>query len=239
MYLINDIGDRKKDREHPKKRFRAIASGRLSVKAATIAASFFIAVGLIVSFFIGSFELAGAICSYLIFNLIYTFSLKHIPIVDVFLVGSMYGIRILSSFIATSVFPDMWWLWVVCGTLLATAIELGKRKCESMHLGTTGTTRKTLTFYTEKTMHRMYLAVSLLTSTTFFLAATPVSLYIALGCSPIIYLAMRRFNTLISKTESDIHPQEVILGDKLILTYLGAFGMIFIASATQFQLLSL
>ncbi len=127
VYLINDILDASEDRHHPTKRLRPIASGRLGVgTAATVAV------------LLGTISLAGAwvldrpffliIAVYAGINLLYSWFLKNVVLLDVFVVGAGFVLRVIGGGVVIHVEISPW--LVVCTTLLALFIALSKRRHE-------------------------------------------------------------------------------------------------------------
>ena len=96
VYLLNDVVDYEKDREHPTKRNRPIASGRLPKS---------VALGVALVFAVGSVGLSLAInqafaalaLSYLLLNLLYSFWLKHVVILDALMVAMFFVLRAVAG----------------------------------------------------------------------------------------------------------------------------------------------
>jgi 4-hydroxybenzoate polyprenyltransferase len=128
VYLLNDITDLEADRQHPKKRERPIASGALPVSLARWAVFLFLLVS-IPSAYLLSPSFCLIILIYLILNLSYSRWLKHIVIIDVFVLASFYVIRVFAGLTLIEVTRFSPWLYVVT-TLLALYIGLGKRRAE-------------------------------------------------------------------------------------------------------------
>jgi 4-hydroxybenzoate polyprenyltransferase len=128
VYLLNDITDLEADRQHPKKRKRPIASGALPISTAQWAV-----VLLIVISFPLAYLLSPSFCAillvYFVLNLSYSRWLKHIVIIDVFVLASFYVIRVMAGLTLIEVTRFSPWLYVVT-TLLALYIGLGKRRAE-------------------------------------------------------------------------------------------------------------
>ncbi len=105
VYVMNDMVDIKKDRLHPIKKFRAIASGRISkFMAATM-----LTVTLIFALILASFANKATmflVLGYFILNIFYSIKLKHIAIVDVFCIALGFILRILAGCCAISVYPS-------------------------------------------------------------------------------------------------------------------------------------
>jgi 4-hydroxybenzoate polyprenyltransferase len=127
VYLVNDILDRESDRQHPLKATRPIASGELSVHAATLSAIVIGAAGIAGSLALGrGFAIVAA--SYLGLQALYSSVLKHIVIVDVLTVAIGFVLRAVAGAVAVDVEPSHWLL--VCTILLALFIVLNKRRHE-------------------------------------------------------------------------------------------------------------
>ena len=107
VYVINDIVDRDADRLHPEKRFRPIASGKVSVnKALSLASILIILIVLLLLTFNSTFNLAVA--GFLVLNMLYSFSFKHIVILDVFSIAAGFSLRVLAGAFAINVEISSW-----------------------------------------------------------------------------------------------------------------------------------
>lgn len=128
VYLLNDLVDAEGDRHHPTKRFRPIASGALPESVAKIALVGLLTLGFILSllFFPPLFAVIGA--AYLVLNIAYSLSLKHIPFLDVLAIASGFDMRLIAGAIAIDV-PMTAWIGVTT-FCLAIFLALGKRKHE-------------------------------------------------------------------------------------------------------------
>ena len=128
VYLLNDITDVEADRHHPKKRNRPIASGALKVSTARWAVLLLLFISYPLAYLLSpSFCLILLI--YLVLNLSYSRWLKHVIIIDVFVLASFYVIRVVAGLTLIEVARFSPWLYVVT-TLLALYIGLGKRRAE-------------------------------------------------------------------------------------------------------------
>ncbi len=151
-YLINDLLDIEADRQHPKKQYRAIASGRLSVPAARLTALVLIPLTLIGAFSIG-LKFGIAALSYLVLTLAYSLRLKHIVLVDVLTVSGLFVIRATAGAFAIQV-PISEWL-LLCTLLLALFLGLTKRRGELIALGERPATRPILAEYSLPLLDQM------------------------------------------------------------------------------------
>jgi len=136
VYLLNDLVDADGDRHHPTKRTRPIASGALPEHAARAALVGLLVVGFVLAlvFFPPAFAAIGA--AYLLLNVAYSFSFKHIPFVDVLTIAAGFDMRLVAGAIAIAV-PMTVWIGVTT-FCLAIFLALGKRKHEIHQAGETG-----------------------------------------------------------------------------------------------------
>ncbi len=132
VYIINDIADREKDREHPLKKKRPIASGRLGVGGAWSFVAGATTAALIGAFLISPYFGLITAGYFVLFNL-YTFFLKAVTIVDILTVASGFVIRAVAGGLAIEVDISSWLL--LCTMLLALFVVLGKRRHEILLLG--------------------------------------------------------------------------------------------------------
>jgi 4-hydroxybenzoate polyprenyltransferase len=128
VYIINDLADIEKDRQHPTKRNRPLAAGKLSKTVAVVAAILFIGLsvggGFALSVYFGLLALL-----YLVVNLLYSFWLKNVVIIDVMIVAAGFVIRVAAGTVLFDVQRFSPWLYVGM-SLLALFIILGKRRHE-------------------------------------------------------------------------------------------------------------
>jgi 4-hydroxybenzoate polyprenyltransferase len=132
MYLLNDVADRDKDRLHPRKRERPVASGRLSVPTAVIAAVACLAVALGASAAI-SWRFFAVALAYAVLLTAYSVWLKHMVLIDVLVVAIGFVLRAVGGAVAIDVEISGWLL--ICTVLLALFLALGKRRHEFLALG--------------------------------------------------------------------------------------------------------
>jgi len=161
VYLINDVVDVEKDRAHPLKRLRPIASGALPVRTAKFAATLFTLVGLLAISLRGPLPAAIA-AAYLVQNLAYSFRLKHVPFIDVASIAAGFILRVLAGAAAIPVDPSFWLL--TCTLLLASFLGFGKRAHElrtSANRG--GDQRKVLARYNLKVLRFLIYLLAVLT----------------------------------------------------------------------------
>lgn len=135
VYLWNDLVDVEKDRAHPLKRFRPIASGALPIPVARRLAPAFALLALSAGLWLGA---AFAVCaaSYLALNLAYSFTLKKLAFIDVLAITLGFLLRVLAGAAAIPVQASGWLLG--CTLLLASFLAFGKRAHELRVAGERG-----------------------------------------------------------------------------------------------------
>ncbi len=236
-YFINDIVDYSRDRLHPFKKFRPIASGKLPLPLA----GFFAVMGIFVSLYL-SFQFSFfffLVCSaYFVLQIVYSFFLKNLIVLDVFSIAASFILRIYAGAIVLNYHISIWFL--LCVTSLALFLAVGKRRAELAILDKESASahRKTLTHYLP-TLLDNYLATfaaSTWLSWAFFtfLESPPVVFGPLLSSSilpltisgsnkwlmitiPVVIYGLMRYMSIIyggSRAES---PERVLLSDKPLL----------------------
>ncbi|MBT1704465.1 decaprenyl-phosphate phosphoribosyltransferase [Chryseosolibacter indicus] len=135
IYIVNDYQDRHLDRLHPKKRFRPIASGEINGVAAWI---------LVIIFSLSGLAIAGALSMsffylliiYFALNLGYSFGLKNIPIVDLFIVSAGFLLRVYGGGILSGIHVTHWLSLMIL--LLSLFIIIAKRRDDMIITKKTG-----------------------------------------------------------------------------------------------------
>jgi 4-hydroxybenzoate polyprenyltransferase len=145
-YIINDIKDAKRDRLHPIKKNRPVASGAIPVHIAVFEALVFLALSLFIAVNLDSFLFTASVFAYFILQLLYSFFLKNLAIIDILIIASGFIIRVYAGAFVVDVHLSVWFLLCVISTALFLAS--GKRRAEYNIVGNTkGVTRKSLLKY--------------------------------------------------------------------------------------------
>jgi 4-hydroxybenzoate polyprenyltransferase len=131
-YLLNDVLDAEEDRQHPQKRLRPIASGRLARATAVAAGALLALGGLLTAWWLGH-RFFLVVASYALLNVLYSSLLKHVMLLDVFVVAAGFVLRVLAGGVVIHVEVSAW--LIVCTTLLALFLALSKRRNELVLLG--------------------------------------------------------------------------------------------------------
>ena len=127
VYLLNDIFDRERDRLHPQKRHRPLATGELSVTVAAGVVLLLLLLALAGGWMISQ-PLVLVLLGYCLINLLYSTWLKHQVILDVFAIASGFVLRVVGGGLAIQVDISHWLL--LCTTLLALFLGFSKRRHE-------------------------------------------------------------------------------------------------------------
>jgi 4-hydroxybenzoate polyprenyltransferase len=132
VYLLNDLLDAEQDRQHPKKRSRPIASGALPTGVARVAMVTLAVGGLAASFALRPM-FGIALTAYLLLQIAYCYSLKHIVLLDVFVLAAGFVLRVVGGALVINVHISHWLL--LCSLQLALFLGFGKRRQELVLLG--------------------------------------------------------------------------------------------------------
>lgn len=144
-YIINDLFDRKYDVNHPRKKSRPLASGQVSVGAAIVLQITLSLAGLALGYSVSA-KVLIILALYLLLNLAYSMRLKHVVILDVFIIAAGFMLRILAGTVGIGIAPSQWLL--ICGLMIALFLGFTKRRAELYALNENGSThRKVLSVY--------------------------------------------------------------------------------------------
>jgi len=151
-YIFNDVMDIERDKKHPFKRFRPVASGQLPVPYALSTSLFFVIFGLGISYMLGSSFFILSVL-FIILEYSYTMFLKHISVIDILAITAAYFLRVYAGEAATGYHISVW--LALAALSLALFLAIGKRRSElTLIQGYKGTspnvTRESLSHYSEK-----------------------------------------------------------------------------------------
>jgi len=143
IYVVNDLADIDADRLHPVKRNRPLASGALSPFQAKVLAAFLLAVALPVAW-LASPNVFAIVMGYGLMNLAYSFGLKDIVVLDVFIIATGFMMRIFAGTVGIGIDPSKW--LIVCGLMVTLFLGFAKRRSELVQ-ATDNKQRKVLEHY--------------------------------------------------------------------------------------------
>lgn len=125
VYIFNDLLDINEDRAHPTKKNRPLASGSVSKKSAVLLILALSSTSLVISFLLNT-TLFGVLLLYFILNIFYSIKLKHIAILDIFIIASGFVLRLFAGSSVADIHLSM---WIISMTfLLALFLALAKRR---------------------------------------------------------------------------------------------------------------
>lgn len=231
IYIINDICDADKDRLHPEKCKRPIASGKVPVHSAIILDAVIFAAIIVLCIFAKCPPVALIyLALYLVLNIGYNCGLKDIPIIDVTILVSGFLLRLLFGSAITGISISNW-LYLTVITL-SFYMGLGKRRNE-LRNQSSDDTRKVLRHYPYEFLDKsMYMSLTL--AIVFYAMWTvsgssgfvPTSELI--WTVPMVIIICLKYNLTIEGT-SDGDPVEVIFHDKILIALIILFIAILIA----------
>ncbi|HWQ28568.1 MAG TPA: decaprenyl-phosphate phosphoribosyltransferase [Dehalococcoidia bacterium] len=214
-YLLNDIRDRESDRLHPKKRFRPIAAGTLSVPAAYAWAAGLIALGVGGGFAL-EWKVGAILAGYLALMLAYSYWLKHVVLLDLAAIAAGFVLRAMAGAVAIDV-PISPWLYVVTA-LGALFLIINKRRAEILLLDAdAGNHRPVLEEYSADLLDQMASTVTASTLIayglyTFTAEGLPENHSMMLTI-PFVLYGIFRYLYLVHKKDQGGSPEEVLLRD--------------------------
>ena len=127
VYVFNDLMDRAHDAAHPRKRERALAAGRVSTGAAVVLLIMLLAAGFVLGY-LSSPVVLYILLAYVVINLGYSLGLKHVVLLDVFLIAGGFMLRLLAGTLGVGIAPSQWLL--LCGLMLSLFLGFAKRRAE-------------------------------------------------------------------------------------------------------------
>ncbi len=233
VYLVNDLADLERDRLHPRKRLRPLASGALPLPTARVAAVLLFAAGLGAALSLGPGFLAASL-GYVALNVAYSFSLKNVVILDVLAVSLGFVLRAVAGALAIDVHFSSWLL--VCTILLALFLSLAKRRHELILLDASAVDhRQILAEYSPYLLDQMIAVVtaSCLTVYAFYtLAPETVEKYqterLALTIPFVIY-GIFRYLYLVHRREEGGSPSDILLTDRPLAAAVVLWGIAVVA----------
>lgn len=219
VYIINDLKDIEKDKKHPIKKNRPLASGVVSKKEGII---LFIILNIIsiLLYYIFIKNLIGFILLYfyLFINILYSFGLKNIPILDVIILVSRFVIRMIFGASITNIVISEWlYLTVMSASFF---MGFGKRRNEYIKQGSKS--RNVLKFYNKDYLDKFMYSSMILTIVFYSLWSIDSKTILRIGNNsliytiPILYIIFMKYSLDIEK-DSFGDPVDVIYSDKILL----------------------
>jgi 4-hydroxybenzoate polyprenyltransferase len=220
-YIFNDLRDLEEDRRHPVKSKRPLASGRLKKGPAVVALLVIGAAGLALAAAIDvPFLLIAA--GYVVLQTVYSMWLKHVVILDVFVVAAGFLIRVVAGGLAIKVEISSWLL--ICTTLLALFLAMGKRRYELVLLDKDAAShRPILREYNTYLLDQMISVVTASTLVAYCLYTISAETVTKFGTRnliftvPFVLYGIFRYLYLIHQKAEGGTPEALIIRDKPLL----------------------
>lgn len=233
VYILNDLVDIEKDKLHPQKKNRPLPSGRISKNSAIILGICLLA--LMVYFSIDNMKVFYILLSYLIMNILYSFKLKNVVIIDVMIITAGFVMRVEAGSISTDISISPW--LVLCTILLSLFIAINKRKSEIVTLKDNGGKhRKILDDYSIEFLDSMLTIVTPCILIAYCLYTfNSVQSHTMMLTIPFVLYGIFRYQYLMIKENIGGKPEDVFTKDKPFLINI-LLWMISIFSIIYFKL---
>jgi 4-hydroxybenzoate polyprenyltransferase len=230
VYFGNDLADRGRDRLHPVKRLRPIASGRISGAVAVTAVAGVLCLLALLLVAVPAVP-PGPILAYLVLNVLYSRLLKHVPLVDAGCVAAGFVLRVLLGYLTVGARPATWLLVAVFSLCLL--LVLGKRRQELTVGGAEH--RPALRGYTVELTDHLIQLTAVLTAMAFLMhlrGEAQLGVYAEpamLASVPLVLFALARYiQVVLVRGVGD--PVRVLLRDRAIVGTAVVWGLLFLAA---------
>ncbi len=241
VYVFNDLMDIEEDKKHPQKKNRPLASGSISVFKAKLLIVVLTLIPLISSFIINK-NLFFILIFYFLLNILYSLKLKHITIVDVFIMAIGFVLRVFAGGVATNIQLSQW--IIIMTFLLAMFLAISKRKDDILLAFEGKKTRKNIDGYSIEFVNAVMVLMSAVTIVSYILYTVSndvierlktenlylTSIFVILGI--IRYMQI----SFVEKKKED--PTKIVLKDKFlqltILLWIVSFFSIVNYNSTSF-----
>lgn len=222
VYIFNDLIDIRKDRRHPIKRNRPIASGKIPLALAITILIILLCGGLILAGSLNKLCLLTVIC-YILLNILYTLKLKNIALVDILCIALGFILRILSGCAAISVIPSP--LVILLTFFLSMFFTFSKRTLESAML-TDNNRRQSIKGFDNSLLKHFVIINAMLTITFYFnYMLDPITIektgsqFLYITTIPFTILIFRLIYLVFNSKEID-DPVHFIYKDKVVKSFI-------------------
>jgi len=232
VYTMNDVVDAPRDRLHPVKRNRPVASGLLPVEVASAYALLLAGVSLGASAAFGA-RFIVVLAAYLVLNIVYSFWLKKVVVADVVSIAAGFLLRVVAGSQAAQVQASVWIL--ACTFLLALFLALGKRRHELLVAERGSGSRPVLRFYSPRMVKILMIVVAALTvlAYTAYTVSPHTRAYFGTDnlvvTVPFVLLTLWRFVSITGVKERNESPTDAMIRDvPFILTAILWFAAVIV-----------
>jgi len=228
VYIINDIADVEADRQHPIKRERPIAAGKLPISIAWVSAILLALIAFPIAIWLSpNFALITLL--YLALNLIYSKWLKHEVLFDIILLASLYVIRVAAGVALINVVRFSPWIYIFT-TFLALLMGTGKRRAELSEIADgPNAQRRVLDGYTLGFLDQLITLASGMTIITYsmytFSAPNVPENHAMMLTIPFIIYSIFRYQYLLQVKGIGSAPEELVLSDRPLQIAIALWGL--------------
>lgn len=229
VYIINDIMDIEADRNHPVKKNRPIASGKLPVSLAIIIACLLLVMSLAGAYLLDLVTFLIFVV-YFLLNLAYSKWLKHFAIIDVLVIAACFVLRVAAGVSVIQVERFSPWLYVVT-TLFALYLGFGKRRAElSLLIAENSTShRRVLAGYSIDLIDQLITIVSSTTIIAYslytFSAPNLPENHSMMLTIPFVLYGIFRYLSLIQISKKGGEPEDLLLNDRPLQVTIALWGI--------------
>jgi 4-hydroxybenzoate polyprenyltransferase len=227
VYVLNDLADREQDRLHPDKRHRPLASGTVGVSAAVTLGLLCLAGGLALAFTVAG-SAPWIFLAYLLLNAAYSAGLKHVVILDVFMIAAGFMLRLLAGTVGIGIAPSHWLL--LCGLMLTLFLGFAKRRAElNALMEQSGGHRRVLEHYSEPMLDQFLSLTAMGTVVTYSLYTVAADTVVQHGTAnliltvPFVLYGMLRYLYLLHRRGGGGDPARELVRDGHLLAALGGW----------------
>lgn len=242
-YIVNDIIDAKKDRLHPVKKERPIASGKLSAGFAISEALVLSTIAVLVASTLSNL-LFLLVAGYIVMQALYSFGLKNTPVIDILIIAAGFIMRVYAGAFAIDAHLSVWFL--LCVISVALFLASGKRRAELNLLKETNEiTRTSLVKYKKELLNSFvtmfgnasWMSWSLYTFFESPKVSLPVWLFLAelsktttinkllMITIPLVIFGIMRYEAVIFEGRSEA-PEKVLLTDRPLIISIGLWVLL-------------
>jgi 4-hydroxybenzoate polyprenyltransferase len=237
VYVINDILDIESDRLHPKKKYRPIASGAISVPMAGVVALLAIAGSAALASMLSRTSMA-VLATYILLQILYNFGLKRVAVADVFLISLGFILRAVLGAAAIAVTISSWLLF--CTGALALMLGFAKRRSEFILLGDRrAEVRQSLSAYSRSALHAlviMFACGAALCYGVYAVQSPTAHKYPALILTSVfVFYGICRYILIVFGTDEGGEPETILFRDKHMIFSIVMFVAMAVLAMSGFK----
>jgi 4-hydroxybenzoate polyprenyltransferase len=228
VYITNDLADVEADRQHPIKRKRPIAAGKLPIPVAWGAVAMLLLVAFPVAYWLSP-SFAFITLFYLLLNLTYSKWIKHVALLDIIVLASFYVIRVAAGVALINVERFSPWIYIFT-SFLALLMGAGKRRAELSEIADgPNAQRRVLEGYTLSFLDQLITLASGMTLITYslytFSAPNLPENHIMMLTIPFLMYGIFRYQYLLQVQDTGSAPEEVVLSDRPLQIAIALWGL--------------